>query len=263
MFDIMRSEGFYAHVISAISGRSKKLVGFAFVDNTDLCVHGPQITERNVTSAMQNSVNQWQGLLRATGGALVPTKCFWYLIDFHWANSNWSYKTAFQHPGEITINDDSLHRVGIPRLQPFEARRTLGVRLTPDGNWDAEVQHLISIATDWKVKMAASQLSWDDALFSLKHVVLRKLHYPLATTTFSPQQCHRITSPLLQQGLPKAGVIRTFPRALAHGPLEYGGLDIPNLYTEQLIAHVTTLLRYGPDQTDPTGALLHANGEAM
>ena len=63
MFDIMRSEGFYAHVISAISGQSQKLVGFAFVDDTDLCVHGPHITVQNVTSAMQHSVNQWQGLL--------------------------------------------------------------------------------------------------------------------------------------------------------------------------------------------------------
>ena len=263
MFDIMRSEGFYAHVIAAISGRSQKLVGFAFVDDTDLCVYGPHITPLNVTSAMQSSVNQWQGLLRATGGALVPSKCFWYLIDFQWANNCWSYKTSLQHPGELTINDDLLHRVRIPRLHTSEARRTLGVRLAPDGNWEAEVQYLLSIATDWKVKMAASRLSWEEALFSLKHVVLRKLHYPLTTTTLSPQQCHLITSPLLQQGLPKAGVIRTFPRALAHGPLEYGGLDIPNLYTEQLIAHVTTILRYGPDSLDPTGSLLHANGEAM
>jgi len=58
-------------------------------------------------------------------------------------------------------------------------------------------------------------------------------------------------------------VIRTFPRALVHGPLEYGGLEIPDLFTEQLIAHVTTILRYGPEVTDPTGILLHATGEAM
>jgi len=170
---------------------------------------------------------------------------------------------TLQHPGKLTINDDLLHRVRIPCLETFEACCTLGVCLAPNGNWDAEVQYLISIATDWKVKMAASRLLWEEALFSLKHMVLWKLQYPLATTTFSPQQCHQIMSPLLQQGLPKAGVICTFPRALAHGPLEYGGLDIPNLYTEQLIVHVTTMLRYGPDLTDPTGTLLHANGEAM
>jgi len=223
MFDIMRSEGFYAHIISAISGQSQNLVGFAFVDDTDLCVHGPHITAQNVTSTMQNSVNQWQGLLQATGGALVPTKCFWYLIDFQWANSSWSYKTSLQHPGELTINDDLLHRVRIPRLETFEAHRTLGVRLAPNGNWDAEVQYLLSIATDWKVKMAASRLSWEDALFSLKHVVLWKLHYPLATTTFSPQQCHHhVTS--ATTGITESGGHLHLPQSVGTRPSRVRGV---------------------------------------
>jgi len=70
-------------------------------------------------------------------------------------------------------------------------------------------------------------------------------------------------TPLLQQGLPKAGVIHTFPRALVHGPLQYGGLDIPNLFTEQVIAHIHTILRYGPEKSDPMGHLLHTTGKAM
>jgi len=32
---------------------------------------------------------------------------------------------------------------------------------------------------------------------------------------------------------------------------------------EQLITHITTLLRYGAHYDDPTGQLLQANGEAM
>jgi len=52
--------------------------------------------------------------------------------------------------------------------------------------------------------------------------------------------------PLLQQGLLKAGVVQTFPRALVHGPTNYGGLEIPHLYTEQLLAHAKTILCFGP-----------------
>jgi len=70
-------------------------------------------------------------------------------------------------------------------------------------------------------------------------------------------------APILQSGLPKASIVHTFPCALAHGPLDYGGLEIPHLYTEQLNFHVQTLLRYGPDKTDPMGMLLHATGEAL
>jgi len=70
-------------------------------------------------------------------------------------------------------------------------------------------------------------------------------------------------APLLQQGLPKAGVVQSFLQAVAHGLLEYGGLDTPHLYTEHLIAHLHTVLWYSPNKDNPTGVLLHATGEAM
>jgi len=85
--------------------------------------------------------------------------------------------------------------------------------VVPNGNWIMEVNYLKSIAVDWKVKMAASQLSPTDALFSLKNLVLQKWNYPLVTTTLSKQQCHQIMSPILQQGLPKQA---WFTISLAH-----------------------------------------------
>jgi len=87
--------------------------------------------------------------------------------------------------------------------------------------------------------------------------------YPLTTTTFARQQCEQTMTPLLQEGLARTGVVRTYPRALVHGPLQYGGLEIPHLYTEQILAHARTVLRYGPDQSDATGFLLHTAAEAM
>jgi len=180
-----------------------------------------------------------------------------------WENNNWAYVNSPQTTEVVTIKDAENKWVTIPRLTTSEARRTLGVCLAPDGNWDTEVEYLVSIAADWKVRMAAARLTHENATFSLRNVVLRKLCYPLTTTTFTKHQCHQIMTPILQQGLPKAGVVRTFPRALVHGPVDYSGLDIPNLFTEQMIAHVTTILHYGPDKQDPTGFLLHSTGKAM
>jgi len=57
----------------------------------------------------------------------------------------------------------------------------------PDGNWETEVNYLLSVMADWKVRMAASRLNHKDVMFSLKNVVLQKLAYPLMTTTFSHQ----------------------------------------------------------------------------
>jgi len=78
------------------------LVGLAFVDDTDLCVHGPYITSTNVQSVMQNSLDNWEGLLRATGGMLVITKQ--------------------QKPAELSIKDDQQHHVAIPRLEKHDAQ---------------------------------------------------------------------------------------------------------------------------------------------
>jgi len=70
--------------------------------------------------------------------------------------------------------------------------------------------------------------------------------------------------PVLQQGLPALGVNRNFPRAtIAHGPVTYQGLNLPNLHTKQLITHIQTVLKYGNLPHDPTGSLIWACGELM
>jgi len=68
----------------------------------------------NVREEMQNSVDNWEGLLQATRGALVPTKYFWYLIDFTFNNNTWQYVTKQQQLGEVTIKDGKQHRMKIP-----------------------------------------------------------------------------------------------------------------------------------------------------
>jgi len=201
LLDIMRKDGFYAHMIGAILHLEKKLVGFAFVDDTDLCVYGQHITSNNVRQSMQQSVDNWAGLLQATGGALVPNKCFWYLLDFQWKHGQWRYLTTQQHPGELKVSDEHQNCIQIPRLETHEACRTLGVRLAPDRNWATELNYLLLVSLDWKIRMAAARSSPTDAIFSLKHVILRKLMYPLTTTTFTHQQCKQIMTPLLQEGL--------------------------------------------------------------
>jgi len=70
-------------------------------------------------------------------------------------------------------------------------------------------------------------------------------------------------SPILAQGLPSAGFVRTFPHALAHSPLKYCGINIPNLYTEQTLAHIHMLVKFSNQPHDLTRFLLRAMGESM
>jgi len=90
LFDIMQTDGFVAKFICAISQKHKELAGLAFVNNMDLIVNDEWNTMEAVK--MQQSLSMWHSLLWATGGELVPEKCFWYLIDFKWDNNKWTYK---------------------------------------------------------------------------------------------------------------------------------------------------------------------------
>jgi len=132
------------------------LVSFAVVDDTDLCIYGPQVSMSNVCTSMQHSVDHWEGLLQATGGTLVPMKCFWYLIDFQCTNNVQHYITSMQKPGTLSIKDNSQQQVPIPQLEAQEAHCTLGIQLAPDRNWETKVNYLLSVTSDWKTRMAAS-----------------------------------------------------------------------------------------------------------
>jgi len=84
-----------AMIQCAISLRHKDIVGFAFVDDTDLCVLVPEDSHVDAGWKMQQPATNWEGLIWVMG-ALVPDKCFWYHIDQEWQNDKWSYKLAFQ-----------------------------------------------------------------------------------------------------------------------------------------------------------------------
>jgi len=62
--------------------------------------------------------------------------------------------------------------------------------------------------------------------------------------------------PILAQGLLSSRFVRTFLHALAHGPLQFCGANIPNLFTEQTLAHIHTLLKYSNLPQDLMGFLL-------
>jgi len=205
----------------------------------------------------------WHGLLHATGGKLVLDKCFWYMVDFKWQNQQWKYKTSTELSGKIHVMINENERITIPRLETSEARRTLGGRLAPDGNNETEAQYLQEVAVEWARKMARTKLNRADAKFSLRQVLVPKLLYPLTTTDFLKEQCYTILKPILVSALLTMGINQHFPQAVVHGPQSHQGLEIPNLFMEQICAHIMTLLRFGSQHQDPTGHLIHINAEAF
>ncbi len=61
-----------------------------FVDDLDLYTWKEDITNpAKLMMQAQQEVSQWSLLLNATGGALKPKKCFWYLLDYTCEDGEW------------------------------------------------------------------------------------------------------------------------------------------------------------------------------
>jgi hypothetical protein len=114
-----------------------QFVCFAFVDDADV-VH----TAKDVDTAgnivmqeMQQAVDHWEGGLKATVGALVPEKSFWYLIDFVWTGEKWRYAMKEDIPGGLLIKDmNNIGQAPPHRYEASKAQKTLGMFLAMDGN---------------------------------------------------------------------------------------------------------------------------------
>jgi len=202
LFDIMQLDSFITNICCAMSGQDLQLAGFAFMDDTYFCIAGQSSVGATIVDLMQQSVTQWEGLLTATGGALVPEKCFWYLLEFKQSNRQWKYSAKTCMQASIQIRDTNNQSWTINRLELHEARWTLGVCLAPDGNCQAKLEYLKSIAQEWTTKMVHAKLVHNDAAFSLKNVLLCKLVYPLMVTSFTEKEYHTILQPILDTGLP-------------------------------------------------------------
>jgi hypothetical protein len=158
IINMLKTAGFGFRVRTVILGDEFSFVCDTFVDHSDV-VHSCLDTNTsadtaNLVSEMQQAVDTWEGGLRASGGALVPTKSYWFLIHFVFERNRWQYARLNKTPGNITIRDiPGTARVELERLDVNEARETLGVFIAMNGNREAQTQELWEKATAWAEKV--------------------------------------------------------------------------------------------------------------
>jgi hypothetical protein len=103
------------------------------------------------------------------------------------------------------------------------------------------------------------RLSWQ----ALTATIMRKLIFPLPVTTFSRTDCDYIMAPVLRAALSMSGIVYAIPRALVYAPLQYQGLNLPNIYIEQGLGKVLRLIKYGTRSTHITSCLIRHSCEAL
>ena len=264
VLDMLRKAGCVCAFKSAITGEGMVFVGFAFVDDTDKMVTcpSPDGTHEEVLELIQKTADEWEGGMRATGGAVGSDKSFWCLIGFNWKDGNWSCASNGDLPAAITVLDEDGERQTLTRLEPTEARRTLGAHLAPVGDEDAMVAALKEKANKWADATRSGHLAQSLVWQSLNTTVMKSSEWPLAVTCMTEQQCHEIMKPIIQVGLSRSGINRHFPRALVHGPIKCQGLGLPKPHHTQLKAHLQELVTWG-HSASPQGQPLRCTSEQL
>ena len=169
----MRSKGYGLSILSAISWNALVIAGFAFVDDADIIhtAEDPNTNNEEVLKTAQEAMDTWEGTLRATGGAIGADdgdKAFWYFLDFHFQKGKWKYKNKAELPGTLWVNNHDGRRVQLNRLEPNEARETLGIFIAMDGNKTRQIDYLQQKARVYKEQLRTGAIERRHAWYSYK-----------------------------------------------------------------------------------------------
>ena len=226
LINMMRRAGHGVQLLTSISMAAISLVCFAFVDDTDTVQSGHHIhsTGEEVLQEFQPAVDRWEGGLRATGGAIVPEKSFWYLLDYKWDGHHFKYRTQTDMPGQLTVRDQHGHRIPLRRHEPHHAEKTLGVFVALDGNQEAEYDYLLEHSKTFADQLKPQRIARNNAMYAFQASFLKTIEYPMIATMLTEKDWRGIMRPALEISLRKAGMASTFPRAVLYGPELYQGI---------------------------------------
>ena len=260
----VKRTGLGTTLVSPSRQEAQRFIGFSYVDDADLTVADSEreLDPTTVQREMQLMLDEWEELLRATGGSLAPEKSYWSQISFKEENGKWRYRTKRETGGDLRTRNKKGEIGELEKLEPWEARTMLGVDLAPDGNEKEQIRKMENTAQRWADAVRTGQMRRSDAWEGMRSTVMKSLEYPLPSLTLTRAECDKIIRPVLMSTLPAGGVVRTMPRTTVYGPKALMGLGVPNLYVTQGVEHIRMWIDHCLMGTT-TGKLLQHSLEAM
>ena len=265
LLSMMKQFQFGVKFNTPISNQPIQFVGCSFVDDTDLLQTGRSVLDplETIQPVMQRAIDAWSTGLRATGGALVPDKCWLYPISFNFdPKGNFSYTSVDQLNLQFTVPDATLIRQPLTLISPHEAKETLGVYLAPDGNERLQIQHLKSKVAQWVEKVRTNRMSKHHASLALSSTIFKTLEYPAPALSISQPQWTTIMAPLAKCGLHIKGICATLPKIVREGPVKHMGVQIKCMYKQQEILKLEKYLFFR-EHPGIVGQMIRMNEELL
>ena len=166
-----------------------------------------------------------------------------------------------QSDPQLWVRNKDGEYEAIERVEIDTGKRTVGVRIAPDGSMDDEQEYLQEQINEWAEKIRTSNIPRDLVWTAMNTGILRKLAYSLPASTFTKKQCEDLMWLVIQIGLPKSSMHRRFPRAILYASHTVGGVGLPHPYVEQGVQQLKRLVEYGVLDANIMGHLLQTTLE--
>ncbi len=133
MMSVYRRGNHVSTWVLPISGEAIEFMGEIYVDDMDLLTILPDVFDSDaILLAVQNNLDKWAKLLIATGGALNPDKCYWYMVSYVYHEREWMYDDTKLYELTIILPDGTCR--AITQLRVTDSRKMLGVWSLPNGS---------------------------------------------------------------------------------------------------------------------------------
>jgi hypothetical protein len=187
MVNAHKRKGHGTHLVAAISNEQTHIAGNLFVDDDDKLHIDMRINETKAEAheKFQLSISNWGRLLIATGGALKPSKCLYYLISFKWNKEGiWTYESNEEeeewHIGIPLTNGESAP---IEHLSVDSAVKTLGSMTCPSGSNKASIERMLTQCEEWFNRLCLGTLSRRDVWFMWEIQLWPRIGYGICNNT--------------------------------------------------------------------------------
>jgi hypothetical protein len=250
MIKAHKKKGHGAHLRAIASNEDLHIAGSLFVDDTDL-EHLDM--RRNETPAeahdcFQQSTTNWGKLLIATGGALKPAKCSYYLISFKWNKEGiWSYESnESDDRWVIVIPLANGQTAAIEHLSVDSAVKTLGSMTCPSGRNNAAITRMKSQCEEWFHRLTLGSLSRRDVWFMSEIQLWPRVGFGICNNTATWDELDSSLNIWYGKIGRKGGIRLSSPKILRTLDRGFYGVGFPNPGLECFVAQVTKLLvHYG------------------
>ena len=136
---------------------------------------------------MEAFLQDFERKLYTTGGKLSLAKTFWYMIAWIWKDTGGARMATIEEALEdiYLTNGEGQEKTKIKRYECKEAKRTLGARLSPSRTMDIEKEYRTEQCYTRAHAMLESTLTNRDTYKAYHNVLIPRISYPLAATTFT------------------------------------------------------------------------------